>query len=114
MDEKNEIERSYPHFDSSILQLPYLQERLTREHLVEEAREAREKLEQREAERRVALEREQMETLDHELEVPRHLSDEQEQEFFSEVSPNTADSQRHCECEMFPVLAISCFQVRFC
>ena len=58
--------------------------------MVEEAREAREKLEREEAERRAAKEREQIYSLDHELETPRHIS----REHFSEVSPTTAEVQK--------------------
>ena len=72
--------------------------------MVEEAREAREKLERQEAERRAAQERDQIDTLDHEMVTPRHLSDEPQ--FFSEVSPDTADAQRQSE-SIFLVISIS-------
>ena len=58
--------------------------------MVEESREARERLEREEAERRAANEREQINSLDHEMETPRHISSEH----FSEVSPATAEAQK--------------------
>ena len=71
---------------------------MKREFAVQEAREAREKLEREECARRATKARDQIDSLEHEMVTPRHLSEERE--FFAEVSPDTADAQRQGEYDM--------------